>query len=131
MKALVKFAPAIALAAYGVFATATPVFAQSANDLFGLQLSVYNGNFQDALIGIINFILLAGGVLAFIFVLWGGFTYLSAGGDAAAAGKGRTMIVNAVIGLIIIFLSFSLVRFLTSRFDDNAGNSTFQDDDIK
>lgn len=130
MKSFAKFTPVIALAAFGALAIASPALAQDAGDLTKLQLSVFEGPFMEALIGIINFVLLLGGILAFVFVLWGGFMYLSAGGDATGATKGKTMIVNAIIGLIIIFLSYSIVTFLTERFSDDASGTEFQRDDI-
>jgi hypothetical protein len=123
---LVRYLPLSLFALVAVFGAVQPAFAQSVNDYNGLQLQLALGGdnaFLRVLTGIINFILLAGGIIAFLFVLYGGFTYLTAGGDAAAAGKGRTMIVNAIIGVIIIFLSYSLVRFVVSRVGDTGNQN--------
>lgn len=99
---------------------AQPAHAQSSNELFtNLRLNLFipfrGDDLFTALMGILNFALLVGGIVAFFFVLFGGFVYLTAGGDAAKAGQGRTIIVNAIIGIIIIFLSLALVRFVVSR----------------
>ena len=64
---------------------------------------------------VINFVLLIAGVIAFFFVIYGGFIYLTAGGEPDKASKGQKVIINAIIGIVIIFLSLALVRFVTGR----------------
>lgn len=80
-----------------------------------LRLSIDQGDFGVILTRIINIALLAGGIIAFLFVLFGGFLYLTAGGDAARAETGRKYITNAFIGIVIILLSFAVVRFVITR----------------
>ena len=50
----------------------------------------------------INIILIVAGVAAVAYLIYGGLTYITAGGDSERAGKGRTAIMNAIIGVIII-----------------------------
>lgn len=130
MNRIVRYLPSVAVATAAVLVSVQPAFAQSADTFFNsLKLDIFTSNnpnaFLNILMGLINLFLIIGGIVAFIFVLLGGWTYLTAGGDSNAAGKGRTMIVNAIIGIIIIFLSYSLVRFVTNRFSDDGGNTTF------
>ncbi len=108
---LLRAIPAAAI----ICAIATPVFAQSANDLNDLGIGLFQNSLGQGLVQLIQFALLVGGIIAFLFVLYGGFVYLTAGGDAARAGTGRTIIINALIGIIIIFLSLALVRFVIAR----------------
>ena len=61
---------------------------------------------------VINLILLIAGILAVIYLIWSGLIYITAGGDTAKADKGRTGIVNAVIGLVIIAAAYIIVRFV-------------------
>lgn len=91
-----------------------PGFAHAQN-LETLQLRVDQNPFGTVLQRIINIALLAGGIAAFLFVLFGGFLYLTAGGDAARAETGRKYITNAFIGIVIILLSFTVVRFIVTR----------------
>lgn len=100
---------------------ATPAFAQS--NPFNLlsnqfRISLFEGSFNSGLANILNFVLLIAGLLAFFYVLYGGFVYLTAGGDASKADTGRKIIINALIGVILIFISFSLVRFIVLRTQD-------------
>ena len=62
---------------------------------------------------VINLILLIAGILAVIYLIWSGLIYITAGGDTAKADKGRTGIVNAVIGLVIIAAAYIIVRFVS------------------
>ncbi len=63
---------------------------------------------------IINIVLYLAGALAVIYILYGGITYITAGGDEAKATKARTAIVNAVIGIIIILLAFVIEKLASS-----------------
>ena len=62
---------------------------------------------------IASWVLYAGGAIAFIYLIYGGILYITAGGDAEKATKGRTAIINAVIGIIIIFLALVIIRWVT------------------
>lgn len=119
MKLSTKHIPVLATVAISVLLVAQPALAQSADTLKDLGLSIdftrQNDNFFNIIAGIITFILLIGGLLAFFYAILGGFTYLTAGGDTAKADNGRKIIVNAIIGIIVIFLSYSLVRFVVTR----------------
>ena len=56
------------------------------------------GNLLDIGIGV------AAAVAAF-FVMWGGFLYLSAAGSPRQMEAGKTAIVNALAGLVIVLLA--------------------------
>ena len=51
------------------------------------------------------------GIVAFLMFLYGGWLYLSAGGDAGKTKKGKETVVWAAIGLIAIFASYAGVLF--------------------
>ena len=46
------------------------------------------------------------GIIVFVIFLFAGFEYATAGGDEAKASGAQKRMVNAVIGLIIIFFAF-------------------------
>ncbi len=52
------------------------------------------------------------GMAAFVFLLIGGFRYLTAGGDEKAVADAAKIITNAVIGLVIIFVAWWVIRIL-------------------
>jgi len=65
---------------------------------------------------IINWALYLSGAIAVIFVIIGGYRYLTAGGNEEAATKGRKSVINAVVGLIIIILAYVIVNAVASFF---------------
>ncbi|MFA5163455.1 MAG: pilin [Patescibacteria group bacterium] len=70
-------------------------------------------NSFQALIGkIITAVLGVVGSLALVMFIFGGITWMTSGGSPDKIKKGRDIVVWAVIGLVIIFSSYALVRFL-------------------
>lgn len=51
-------------------------------------------------------------ILAVLFGLWGGFQIMTAGGDDEKVKKGKTIIIQALIGLVVIFLANSVVTWI-------------------
>lgn len=66
--------------------------------------------------GIFKFILMLAvtgtGLRAFIATLVGGIKFITAGGDSAAAEKGKKSIISGVIGMVIVSLSYSIVLII-------------------
>lgn len=108
------------LGASAVALATTPLtaLAISGNDLKGIgsRIIITQQNGTNIITGVaatvINLILLFAGILAVIYLVISGVTYVTAGGDTAKAEKGRTGIVNAIIGLVIISAAYIIVRFV-------------------
>lgn len=64
---------------------------------------------------IVQIILYLAGIVAFIYLLLGGFHYLNAGGDPKAAAQARTTVTYAVWGLILVVIAWIILR-LIERF---------------
>ena len=56
---------------------------------------------------------IAGGV-AVIFVIIGGYQYITSGGNEEQAEKGRKTLINAIIGIIIIVLSYAIISVISN-----------------
>lgn len=52
------------------------------------------------------------GAIAVLFLVYGGIMYLTAGGDDAKVKAARSIITNAVIGLIVAIVAFSIVTIV-------------------
>jgi hypothetical protein len=65
---------------------------------------------------VINWALYLSGAIAVVFVIIGGYRYLTAGGNEESATKGRKSVVNALIGLVIIVLAYVIVNAVASFF---------------
>jgi hypothetical protein len=52
------------------------------------------------------------GSLALLMFVYGGFTLLLSQGSSDKVAKGKSIIVGAVIGLVIVFTSWSIINFI-------------------
>ncbi|MDP3985169.1 MAG: IPT/TIG domain-containing protein, partial [bacterium] len=55
------------------------------------------------------------GIVTLIFILYGGFMWMTAGGETDKIDKAKRMLMNAVIGLVIILTSFAITQFVLNR----------------
>lgn len=51
-------------------------------------------------------------ILAVMYALYGGFNILTAGGEEDKVKKGKTILIQALLGLVVIWLSYSIVSWL-------------------
>jgi hypothetical protein len=68
------------------------------------------GGVKRLIVTFINWALGFLGLIAVVAIIIGGYYYLLSGGDEGTAGKGRKIIIYAIIGIIIILLSFAIVN---------------------
>jgi len=61
---------------------------------------------------IVGSILAFTGIIFFLLVIYGGFTWMMARGNEQVAEKAKGTIVNATIGLIIIMLAYAITVFI-------------------
>ena len=52
------------------------------------------------------------GILAVVFVLYGGFLYMTSGGDPERIKKAKRVLTNAAVGLVIILSAFTITQFI-------------------
>jgi len=64
---------------------------------------------------IINVVLGFLGIVLLFYFIYGGFRWMTAGGDEKQVGEAKTMIRNAVIGLVIIMASYALSNFVLTQ----------------
>jgi hypothetical protein len=69
-------------------------------------------NLEDGVQGIITFITNLLYLIAVAFVLYGGFLMMTAGGEEDKVKKGKTILMQAALGLLVIFLASSIVSFV-------------------
>lgn len=115
-KALKKaiIATVIMATALTIFNVAPVSFAQliSPNDQPSLIASQTGGegDIKELAKKILNFVLTFLGFIAVAFIIYGGFLYVGSGGNDENTGKAKKIIINAIIGIIIIFASFAIVN---------------------
>lgn len=71
---------------------------------------------------IINWALAIAFIAAVIVLIYGGFLYITSAGNTDQATKGKTAIMNALVGVVIIVLSYIIVQ-IVYRFVSGSGTS--------
>ncbi len=108
-KTLFALTAAFLLTALPARAAILPECAKDVNAV--LQLSC----FLNLLIGVSQFILGLTGSLALLFFVYGGFLFLTSGGKSDQITKGKTILTQATIGIIIIFGAYLAINFLVAN----------------
>jgi amino acid transporter len=88
------------------------------------------GNFFVLMGNLINVLLSVLSVILLGFIIVAGFYWITAGGNDSQVKKAKALIQNAVIGLIIIMMSFALARFIETSLIVGLGapaDTTFED----
>jgi len=61
----------------------------------------------------VNVVISLVGMLAVFSIIYGGFTYMTAQSDAAKIKRGKDMVLYAVVALVVAFLAYGIVLFVT------------------
>ena len=75
--------------------------------------------FMILAVGVAQWILGIVGSLALLFFIYGGFVFLISGGSTTQIDKGKKILGGAVIGLIIVFASYLIIKFSLQTFGAN------------
>jgi len=70
------------------------------------------------------------GVVAVIFMVYGGISYITAAGDAGKIVKAKNSILYALIGLIIVAISLIITNFVTNAIKDAATTTAMMNNQI-
>lgn len=62
------------------------------------------------------------GAIAVVFVIIGGFMYITSNGNEEQAEKGKNTLINAVIGVVIIIMAFVIISVITNLVSTPSGN---------
>lgn len=64
---------------------------------------------------IVNIFSIIVGIVAVIMIIWGGFKYITSGGDSGNITSAKNTIIYAILGLVIVALAQFLVQFVLER----------------
>lgn len=74
---------------------------------------------QNVISWSITMLMIGASLLCVALLVYGGIRWITSGGDKAGIEGARNTIVYALIGIIIIFLSYSILRLIGSIFGIN------------
>lgn len=77
-------------------------------------------NAQSLINTIVDIFSLIVGFVSVIMIIYGGFRYITSGGDSNGVTAAKNTILYAVIGLIIVALAQVIVNFVLNQADPNA-----------
>jgi len=115
----------LAILFFVFFGLAGFCFAQSDNFGIGTAAKVSglaankistSGDLPTAIGLVISVALGLAGVFFFLLLLYGGFTWMTAAGSSEKVDAGKSRIISAAIGLIIVLSAYTLTSFIFSRF---------------
>jgi len=72
------------------------------------------GTVSGLILSAINILLLIVGLLAVLFVIIGGIRYVTAHGNEEQAEGAKKTIIHAVVGIVIVVLSFVIIRIIVN-----------------
>lgn len=81
-------------------------------ELFGAYLGFPSGDLGVIFARIARALFGLLGIIFLILVIWSGFTIMISGGNEERVTQAKRTFVNAVIGLVIILTSYSIVTYI-------------------
>lgn len=70
---------------------------------------------------VVNYVLGLAGVLALASIVYGGFLYITAAGNQDRIEAGKNAVYYSIIGLLVIGLSYAILRFIFSALGGGGG----------
>lgn len=135
----------VPLAMLGIVAMATPAYAVEgtgpecdvdSSSVDNDKLSLESGSsctgtanqgqdLTDVFQVVVNILLFIVGAVAVIMLVIGGLRYVTSNGDQNAVTGAKNTILYAIIGIVVAFLAYAAVQFVTSQLGASDGNSSF------
>ena len=117
ISSLLAFGTLFLINPFSVFAgSPTPIGTDTLCPKDSFQHLCELGSANNVLGKVINIIFVLAVVIALFYLIYGGFKWLTSGGDSKQVDAARQHIIAAIIGLIIIFLSYFILNFVVKLF---------------
>lgn len=78
---------------------------------------------SDVLLLVVNGLIIVAGLLAVIYIIWSGYRYIVSAGDPEGAQKARNGLLYAVIGIVVIALSYAIINAVVDLLKSAQGGS--------
>ena len=122
---MLSLAPAVALVPSAVYA-ADDEIGDCLSQGSGLDASIDDGctatdtdtgtqKIQDIVTLVVNIFSVIVGIVAVIMIIWGGFKYITSGGDSSNVSSAKNTIIYAIIGLVVVALAQFIVQFVLDK----------------
>jgi len=81
-----------------------------------LQQETGVGFFQAFIPSLIGLLFVGGSIFFVFMMLWGALSWILSGGDKAAIEGARGRITSALVGVILLFSTFALIKIIEAFF---------------
>ncbi len=81
----------------------------------------YPNTFGGLLAYLINLAIGIVGLVSIVFIIYGGFQYITSAGNEEQAESGKKTLTNAIIGLVIVILSYTIVTIVSNALVGDVG----------
>ena len=78
----------------------------------GSTFGLGTADLEQTVISIVQWALGLLALVAVVIIIWGGFTWITAGGNEEKIEKAKKLITAAVVGLIVVLLAWAIVIFV-------------------
>jgi len=102
---------------------ATPVVAATLDTglSYGTFTSLGTKDVREGVMSIVTILLGFLGLIVVVGILYGGFVYMTAGGNEEKTGKGKTIMAAGIIGLVIVFSAYAIAAFVIGQLISATG----------
>jgi hypothetical protein len=111
---------AITTASYFIFAASTYAATIAPAPLEGSHSPIIGATTKVTINTVVAWVITAIGVFAvlaaLLFLLWGAIKWIISGGDKEKVDAARKQIIAAIIGLVLVILSFVILNFIIQFF---------------
>jgi len=101
-----------------MFAAATPALALTTDNLglqYGTEIGLGTKDVRSTIAQIIKVAMGLLGIVAVVIIIYGGFTWMIAGGNDEKVGEAKKWIFSGIIGLAIILSAYALASFIINQ----------------
>jgi len=92
--------------------TAEGIINKQLNDLEAIGLPAEPANPVDPIVNLVKMCLSVLAVVFLILIIYAGFRWMLSGGNSETIEKAKKIMIAAAVGLLIIFLSYSVTLFV-------------------
>lgn len=87
----------------------------------GTTLGLGTADFESTVIGLTQWVLSLLGLVGVVMMIIGGYIYLTAGGNEDKVDQAKRLIKNALVGLILVLLSYAIASFVFDKIQEASG----------
>lgn len=123
MKKILSIVSSLAyLATPSIAFAATSVDTCDETSTFATLCNLTTGDFGGLVGTFITLLFVVATLIALGFLVFGGIKWILSGGDKTAVEGARNTIVAAIVGLVIVFLSYFILNIVLGFFDIDINN---------